>query len=803
MAFSTADDSPPPSIAEDTGIPARVMHRPRRIIPALTTAYITGLLVGVYFSVSPLILIGLAISCLMASCWNTRPVIQSILIYGSIIAIGAAVINNTLGIQSPHDLRQQLARAKEFIDVTGRVTSQPYTTVPDATGRTNWVFEFAVESMRRFEGQLPVNGRVRATMPWKEGVQIHYGDRWQLRGTITLDDRPITRTQGLVGFLNVRSEQSNRLAGGAGNSFVDWCYRMREQASERLGWGVESYSASPALTRALLLGLRQDVPRDVHDAFTRTGTLHILALSGMHVVILVFVLVVLLKAIGITRPYWVIVFLPFLTFYTVGTGAAASMVRATIMSVVFFSAFLLRRKPDTATSLALSALIILLVDPLQLFSIGFILSFVAVGGLIALYEPIMNWMSGVRSADPWAETESGWIDQHYILRKKLIGMLSISLAAWLVSLPLIATVFHVISPSALLVNLAMGPLSFVILLTACASVISAFVAAPLVVVFNSANHLFCEMMMGLAAWSAQFPGAYQYVPVWPWFLIVIWYGLLWLWVAQRGWMRTTAAAGLILLITVSLGHRFWSGQVEVVVIPNGDSCVVLLDGPGNHASLIDAGSAYQSRRLVEALRSRGISTLDQVWITRATTDAYGGLSELVRSMEIGEIILPEIPEGRQVFRQQRADWIEQLGSNRVVSLCQIDGTSVPGECMIRVMSPSIGERYRNARDSSLMLHISRGHQSLLYVSRADGPREKILTEEACDWNADLLVIGKCDAPDSLTVPWLEQVNPDRVIFNPRAFDRLAVGHDGLLERIRSRPGLEIELVTDEPWPARL
>jgi len=803
MATSPADDHYPPSIAEETGIPDRVTHRPRRIIPALTVAYIIGLLVGIYFSVSPLLLIGLALTCLMVSCCITRPAIQSIFIYGSIIAIGAAVINNTLGIQSPHDLRQQLTRAKEFIDVTGRVTSQPFTTVPDATGRTNWVFEFAVESMRRFDGQFPVHGRVRATMPWKEGVQVRYGDRWHLRGTINLDDRPITRTQGLAGFMSVRSEQSERLAGGVGNPFVDWCYRMREQASERLGWGVESYSASPALTRALLLGMRQDVPRDVHDAFTRTGTLHILALSGMHVVILVLVLVIVLKAAGITRPYWVIVFLPFLTIYTVGTGAAASMIRATIMSLVFFSAFLLRRKPDTATSLALSALIILVVDPLQLFSIGFILSFVAVGGLVALYEPIMNWMCGVRAVDPWAETESRWFDQNNSVWKKLLGMLGISLAAWLVTLPLIATVFHVISPSALLINLAMGPLSFVILLTACASVISGFISAPLVVVFNSANHLFCELMMRLADGSAQFPGAYQYVPVWPWYLIVLWYVLLWLWIARRGWMRTTAAAGLIVLITFSLGHRLWNRQIEIVVIPNGDSCVVLLDGPGNHATLIDAGSAYQSRRLVEALRGRGISTLDQVWITRATTDAYGGLSELVRSMKIGQIMLPDIPEGRQVFRQQRADWIEQLGSNRVVSVFQTDGHSMSEELVMRIVAPTSGQRYRNARDSSLMLHVSHGHQSLLFVSRADSQREKILSEEARDWNADLLVVGKCDAPDSLTIPWLDQVNPDRVIFSTRAFDRLLVGHEDLLQRIRSRPGLEVELVSDEPWVTRL
>jgi competence protein ComEC len=377
------------------------------------------------------------------------------------------------------------------------------------------------------------------------------------------------------------------------------------------------------------------------------------------------------------------------------------------------------------------------------------------------------------------------------------------LAAWLASLPIIASVFHVISPSALLVNLIVGPMTFVILLTAFFSVLSGWLAFPLVAVFNSANHVFCEWLIQLVDWSSHVPFAFRYVPVWPWYFILTWYALLCVWVMCAGWKRAVSGSVLAGLVIFSITHRFWNSGVDVVVIPNGETNVVLIDGPGNHASLIDAGSAYQSWRLADTLRSRGITRLDWVWITRGTSDAYGGLTDLLNLVNVGNVIIPDVPEGRKIFNQHRKVWEKQLGAGHVLSSRTIRDMGVSGTVNVRIMSPDDSEKYRNARDSSMILHISHGHESLLYVSCIDGAREGHLSTQLIDWNADNLVIGKCNAPDSMTTTWLEQISPAKLVFNGKAFDRMPIGYGPLVDRCLAIPGLKAEVLEDEPQTFRL
>ena len=791
MALRTADKTPLDTSTLALSTPP-LRPLPRRPLPALVIVFMAGIVAGVHIPVQPLYLLAAALLCTVWALGFVNSRLAGIGLHAAAMMAGWAMMVLHTAELSPSDIRNLVKRDREYLDVSGRVVSQPYVSVADARGRWSWRFDLEVEATRRGVRMEPAMGRIRVNLTGVEADRHPvYGDRWNIKGVFSTDRRSLVRAQGLAGFLSGQMDYAKHVETGAGNSFVNLCYRMRHAAYERLGYGLANSTTAAALPRALLLGYRQDVPRNVYDAFARTGTLHILALSGMHVGILILLLVVVLKACGISRPYWAWFFIPFLVIYTVGTGAAASTVRASIMAIVLFSAFMFRRKPDTPTSLALAALLIVAFDPLQLFSHGFILSFVVVWGIIAIYPVIRSWMKEKTDGDPWADPEMSWLVSSHPTWRKLLDMLGISTAAWLASLPLIANLFHVISPVALGVNLVLVPLAFVILLTACLSLATGVVFPVMGVVFNHANGVFAEWLMLLVDWSSRIPGSHVYVPAWPMVWVLIWYASLAIWLMFRGRIRLAATVCLITLMGLSISQRVWSQKVVAVVMPVGDSNVLLVDGPGRHALLIDTGSSFHHRALLEQLRKRGISRIQQVWISRATTDAYGGMDGLLQAVHVEQIVLPHVPPGQRRFHEAEAAWNVVVGAEHIRRWSDVAIQEGPGDLAWRIVYPDKPSTYLNARQSALMLHVSRGPHSLLFMSQADSRLESMAASIPHDYNADFLIVGRCNNLDALTEQWLSLVRPKTLVMTTRAFDRLPFGGESLMRRLKKKADMDV------------
>ena len=155
----------------------------------------------------------------------------------------------------------------------------------------------------------------------------------------------------------------------------------RAQLVGRLDPGIEPLAA------AFLLGQREGVDPEVNDAFARTGTTHLLAISGLHLQVLAVAMLFASRAIGLPRrPAYLAVGL--LTIgYAVLVGAAPSVVRSTVMTVTFCLAAILERSTQPANTLALAALGTLAFNPVYLFDIGCQLSFLAIAVLFWLVSP--------------------------------------------------------------------------------------------------------------------------------------------------------------------------------------------------------------------------------------------------------------------------------------------------------------------------------------------------------------------------------------------------------------------------------
>lgn len=245
---------------------------------------------------------------------------------------------------------------------------------------------------------------------------------------------------------------------------------------------------------AMLLGEERNIPPLVYDVMIKTGTVHILVVSGFNVGILTFTAMLLLKVMRIPRTVRICSALPLVILYCFMTGASPPVVRATVMAVVFLAACLLVREADIYNALAAAALFILLINPTQLFGISFQLSFASVIALAWLYPKISAAVS---------------LKQLKIRVFRFIAdSFLVSVSAWLGTMGLIGCYFRMVSPVTVFANIVIVPLASFITLCGVCMVALHYVFPPLAFTVAATCEWAIGLLMGINSVLVRIPGAY-------------------------------------------------------------------------------------------------------------------------------------------------------------------------------------------------------------------------------------------------------------------------------------------------------
>jgi competence protein ComEC len=237
-------------------------------------------------------------------------------------------------------------------------------------------------------------------------------------------------------------------------SLIEWMRQRARDFAERYVGGEEG-----DIARALLIGEQRHIDRPTRDAFMRTGTIHVLAVSGLHVGVIALALFVLVSWIP-NRAVQLPLYVGALALYAAVAGGSPSILRAVVMAAAFMLAGTLSRIHRPLNTLAVAGLLLLLVDPGILFDIGFQLSFASVAGIIMIAVP-----AGSIIGDRWP-----------VLRTRrlvfaVLQLLLISLAAQLFTLPCVLYHFGSVSIIAPVVNIVVVPLGSIALGSAIAGVV--------------------------------------------------------------------------------------------------------------------------------------------------------------------------------------------------------------------------------------------------------------------------------------------------------------------------------------------
>ena len=352
---------------------------------------------------------------------------------------------------------------------------------------------------------------VEVILPIAEAGLPRLGERWRVAGWLERRARSDRRCRTL--WVKGRGTSAVRI--GELRCAVGWrlAARLRRRLSKAVGNGLGERRTAAALLRAMLFGERSRLPRAERENFVAAGTMHVFAISGLHVGVVALVIVLLLLAVLVPLRLAGVLMTPILWSYVLLIGFPPSAVRAALMASCYFLAPAFGRRSSGLVAWSQAFVIVHVLNPGALASVGSLLSF-AVMLSILLY-------------DRWAEAMN--------LSGKLRA-LGLVFAIWAAGAPIAAMTFARLTPGGMLANLAVVPLASSAVICGFLGTLSGFVVPPLGVHLNHAAALIVDAMRGISAAVAATPGSNFELDGWSYLQCALWYltlllgaaGLLWL-----------------------------------------------------------------------------------------------------------------------------------------------------------------------------------------------------------------------------------------------------------------------------------
>jgi len=446
------------------------------------------------------------------------------------------------------------------------------------------------------------------------------------------------------------------LESGPGSIFAKIKRKLREKAAGALLAGTSPEGPSQGLLEALLLGYRGNIDSKTYNAFRKTGLLHFISLSGMHLGILVGVIWWLCKTAGLLKRARAGVCIIAVAVFLLIVPPRAPTLRAAIIVFVFCVSFFFRRKSSSVNTLSLAAILLLLIRPTDLFEAGWQLSFASVLGILLfcqrilffLYEKITgrSWLTDLPKTRPFFQ----------IVPRPgpcVLQLLSTGIAAWLGGAGILLYHFYTINPPTSVWTVIVFPFVAGILTFGFLKIILSFLlpsaAMVLGLLVTGLAQLLIWIVQHIASWHIGSWNISQiligYVPVEPVILYYCFILFAFFVYFRRPLIKKAICTVMLLVMIAFLGVTKWQrtyrDSLVLTILDVGHGQAILAQLPGKANILFDAGSLHRSdigrRIVVPFLDFSGINIIDSIIISHNDVDHINGIPEIVEYCKVGGI----------------------------------------------------------------------------------------------------------------------------------------------------------------------
>lgn len=532
-------------------------------------------------------------------------------------------------------------------------------------------------------------------------------------------------------------------------------YKIREIVQKTLERNL-TYEKS-ALMLAMLTGNREKLTPSMDNAFSASGLVHIMAVSGANIAFLLMPLLWFFRILGFNRRVGAAAAIPVVFLYTFITGMEASVLRASIMALVMLVGRLLDRKADLINSLCVSSLIILVFNPFMLMDVGFQLSVGATAGLGILYKKVYGI---IPERTPKAIRETA----------------AATIAAQAGVMPLLIVYFSKVSVVSLFSNIAAVPLTGVITVTGMIAVILDNISHSLGIWISYMLQSLLHIILLVTGIFASIPWAELNMKHWGLLWVCLYYsGLLIIGYASPGFftrhIRKTAVYAFILGI-VLVTRSFMPNQLKLIFIDVGQGDSALIHTAGGTSLLIDGGGSFNELDtryigqsvLFPVLMHERISRLDYIIISHGDADHMYGAMTLMEILPVGKVLLPG-------YKRAESDF------SSLIALCEKKGTEVTfvsngdvirldNETDFEVLYPVNGSMdFTDLNNTSLCGMLKFKQLQVLFTGDIEREGEEIFLREHKEIDCDILKVSHHGGKNGSSKQFIDALSPEAAVIS--------------------------------------
>ena len=706
----------------------------------------------------------------------TRPAWRRAAALGVLAAVGASSHHLQWRAVPPTDVSRRVQTEPILARLTGTLAGAPRE-YEDAD-RPSWedsrrsVVDLRCEELEGDEGPAVCTGRVRL---YAAGSLSRYsaGDRVRVLGWLgpvrgptnpgEWDRRATLRRAGVRGEMSADADTIELLSEG-----WNWSApldRLRARCAAQIEAMMPPRAAAAA--KALLLGDRTGLTREDRQRFVASGTMHLLAISGLHVGLLAAFVAGLGRLLGLGPTPTAVGCVAVVAGFALLAEFRPPVLRAVLFVVAAAAAWASRRRLDLFNTLCVAAAVVLIATPASLFEAGTQLSFLAVAGL--------EWGRRIVPARPhwWPTGRFGWEEGLWDGYRLTAGI-----ALW--TAPLVAANFGLVTPIGYLLNVLLLPLFAALLACGFVTLGLLIAAPPLAWATGVPFGVGLTLLLWLVDAAAAVPGGHAAVPPPPDWWLAGWYaaliGSLLLPIAR---LRTRVGRGALAAGALGWGVALWlapvgleEGALRLTVLDVGHGSATLIELPDGRTLLYDCGSLSGGDRAADAvrdaLRARGRTRLDEVIVSHADADHFNGLPRLLAPSSAGGVRVGGVTVGPHYASSGQKDAVAALDAAAGRPIARVSRglrRSAGGAILTVLHPPARFDPAESDNDRSVVLLIEYAGRRLLLTGDVEGRSQGEVVERflaRSDPGVDFLVAphhgGKRANPASLA----ERLAPDVV-----------------------------------------
>ncbi|MDG5786522.1 DNA internalization-related competence protein ComEC/Rec2 [Evansella sp. AB-P1] len=538
---------------------------------------------------------------------------------------------------------------------------------------------------------------------------------------------------------------------------------------------IDTNNEASSIIVALVFGERQFLTDERITSYRQLGVLHLLAVSGLHVGLVIFAINYILSRFGLTNRMTSIILILFLPLYIVIAGGAPSVIRASLMSMTFLIVSTVRWKLKGIDVISLICIALLLYDPFLIFHLGFQLSFLTSFALIVS-------------------------SKLFLVKNPFRLLMKVTFVAQLISLPLTLYHFYEISLLTLPVNLVLIPfISLWILPLSFLTVILHYTIPPLTVLpyhfISFSLKVVHYMMDSIVSWNWDMvvfgkPSNWMTIIL---FITIILYFIVLESNKRINSMLIGALLTFLLFFQLLTPYFRTYATITVLDVGQGDAIVVelprrkgvyLIDTGGviRWGEVEDANSSGPGKRVIEPfLKGNGVSKIDKLILTHGHQDHIGEVCVIVEAFKVETAYYPlsnDIPEEAR----SKLECILEKGIP-LVRMKEGDNWMVGGQRFV-VIHPQGHEMEENER--SIVIYARIEGITFLFTGDIEVESEKRIVRDYATLDVNILKVSHHGSRSSSSESFLNLTNPNVAVISAGRNNIFGHPHSEVIERLHSK-----------------